>query len=265
MYDLLKVDINENNEQVISGRMLHEFLAVKSRYNDWFNNMLRYDFAENVDYKAITKKLVTAQGNETIYTDHILKLDMAKELCMLARNEKGKQARRYFIEVEKDWNSPEKVMARALVMANKTIDDLKIENAKQKKQIEEFAPIKEYVDTVLTSRDTLTSTQIAAEYGLSAKLLHDLLHMEGFICKSNGQWVLTTKYSIYNYAKYETKTICQRNGAVKTIVTIRWTQRGRRKIHRIVDNLIRKIKEEERERQRKLASIASSVMNDLFS
>lgn len=51
-------------------------------------------------------------------TDHIIKLDMAKELCMLARNEKGKQARQYFLEVEREWNSPEKVMARALKLAD---------------------------------------------------------------------------------------------------------------------------------------------------
>ena len=65
-------------------------------------------------------------------TDHFMKIDMAKELCMLARNEKGKQARQYFLEVEREWNSPEKVMARALNIANNTINNLKLENSMQK-------------------------------------------------------------------------------------------------------------------------------------
>ena len=92
---------NQNGELLVSARELHEALGIKTKFNDWFNRMLQYGFDENVDYIAITQKRVTAQGNETQSRDYILKLDMAKEICMLQRNELGKQFRKYFIECEK--------------------------------------------------------------------------------------------------------------------------------------------------------------------
>ena len=92
---------NQNGELLVSARELHEALEIKTKFNDWFNRMIQYGFDENIDYIAITQKRVTAQGNETQSRDYILKLDMAKEICMLQRNELGKQFRRYFIECEK--------------------------------------------------------------------------------------------------------------------------------------------------------------------
>ena len=92
------ININTNSEEItLSGRELHEFLEVKTRYNDWFNRMVGYGFEENIDYRAITQKRATAQGNETTYIDHEIKLDMAKEIAMIQRSAKGRQARKYFI------------------------------------------------------------------------------------------------------------------------------------------------------------------------
>lgn len=114
MNELLKV--NYDNERItLSARQLHEFLEVGSKYNDWFKRMCEYGFNENLDYRAITQKRVTAQGNETKFMDHEITLDMAKEIAMLQRNERGKEARQYFIEVEKQWNSPERIIARGLI------------------------------------------------------------------------------------------------------------------------------------------------------
>lgn len=117
MNDLLKVKTNEKNEQIVSSRDLYEFLQIGTKYNDWFSRMLKYGFTEGIDFIALTQKRVTAQGNAITYIDHDLKLSMAKELCMLARNERGKRAREYFIRCEEAWNKPEAVMARALVLA----------------------------------------------------------------------------------------------------------------------------------------------------
>lgn len=101
MNELIKIVENEDGKQVVSGRELHEFLGVSSRYNDWFKNRVtKYDFVENQDFVAISKTLVTAQGNQSKYTDHAVTLGMAKELCMVENNDLGKQARRYFIECE---------------------------------------------------------------------------------------------------------------------------------------------------------------------
>ncbi|QRZ34748.1 antA/AntB antirepressor family protein [Lactococcus lactis] len=101
MNQLITITQNENNDQVVSGRELHEFLGVKTRYNDWFEDMVKYGFTENVDFIGFTEKRVKPQGGRPS-VDHALKLDMAKEISMIQRNEKGKQARQYFIEVEKE-------------------------------------------------------------------------------------------------------------------------------------------------------------------
>ncbi|HGA2038443.1 TPA: antA/AntB antirepressor family protein, partial [Streptococcus agalactiae] len=111
MNQLINITLNENQEPVVSGRDLHNVLNIKTQYTKWLERMSEYGFEENVDYIAISQKRLTAQGNRTEYIDHVLKLDMAKEIAMLQRNEKSKQVRKYFIQVEKDFNSPEKIMA----------------------------------------------------------------------------------------------------------------------------------------------------------
>ena len=135
MNNLINVTLNENQEPVVSGRQLHQALGVKTRYNDWFNRMIDYGFAENEDYLAITQKRVTAQYNETTFNDHVLKLDMAKEIAMIQRTDKGKEVRQYFIQVEKDFNSPEKIMARALKIADRKIIKLEATIEEQKPKV----------------------------------------------------------------------------------------------------------------------------------
>lgn len=100
MNELIKVTTNENDEQLVSGRDLHEFLEVATEYKKWFSRMSEYGFSENQDFTRVTQKCHTPGGVQNI-TDHALKLDMAKEISMIQRSEKGKQARQYFISVEK--------------------------------------------------------------------------------------------------------------------------------------------------------------------
>ena len=128
MNELIKIEVNENNEQVVSGRELHKFLEVKSRFNDWFNNRIEmYGFTENVDFVAITKILVTAQGNKSSYKDYLMKISMAKELAMIENNEKGKALRKYFIECENMWNSPEMILMKANQIQGRMIENYKKE------------------------------------------------------------------------------------------------------------------------------------------
>ena len=96
--ELIKVN-KENN--TVSARELHEFLEIGTRFDKWFIRMISYGFEENSDFRAITQKRVTAQGNITTYIDYEITIDMAKELSMIQRTEKGKQARQYFIQCEK--------------------------------------------------------------------------------------------------------------------------------------------------------------------
>lgn len=100
MSELINVK-NENGELLVSARELHKGLEIKTQYTKWIDRMFEYGFEENIDYITISQKRLTAQGNETTYTDHILKIDMSKEICMIQRNEKGKQFRKYFIECER--------------------------------------------------------------------------------------------------------------------------------------------------------------------
>lgn len=99
MNEIIKITKDENGNSVVSGRDLHEFLEVNEKYTQWFNRMMGYGFTENVDFISFSEKTEKLGGRPKI--DHALTLDMAKEISMIQRTEKGKQARRYFIEVEK--------------------------------------------------------------------------------------------------------------------------------------------------------------------
>lgn len=115
---LVPVTINEKEEVVISSRDLHQYLDIQTRYNVWILRMLEYGFEENVDYQRVTQKYDTPGGIQN-QMDYILKIDMAKEICMIQRSERGRQARKYFIEMEKQFNSPEALITRLLQLKNK--------------------------------------------------------------------------------------------------------------------------------------------------
>lgn len=94
----------ENGLNAVSARELHEKLGIKTRFNDWIERMIAYGFESKKDYITVTQKRVTAQGNETEYTDYVISLDMAKEICMIQRSDTGRKFRQYFIECEKELN-----------------------------------------------------------------------------------------------------------------------------------------------------------------
>lgn len=122
MQELMKISC-DNERITLSGRELHDFLEIGTEYAKWISRMFEYGFTENIDYLVIVKNDENHLGGRPS-TDHQLTIDMAKEIAMVQRSEKGKQARTYFIELEKQWNSPESVMARALKMADNKIYSL---------------------------------------------------------------------------------------------------------------------------------------------
>jgi len=110
MYDLIKIEKDESGIQTVNARDLHEFLGVKTKFNDWLiPRIVKYQFLENIDFVAITEIKVTAQGNHSEYKEYHISLDMAKELSMVENTAKGKEARKYFIMKEKQANSPAQV------------------------------------------------------------------------------------------------------------------------------------------------------------
>nr|DAS87891.1 MAG TPA: antirepressor protein [Caudoviricetes sp.] len=135
MNKLLKINTTDSERITVSARDLYEFLEATERFNSWFDRMKQYGLTEGEDFNPLKSLRVQTEGNREVQRevdDYQLTIDTAKQIAMLQRNEKGTQARKYFIQVENAWNSPERVMARALTIANKTIETLKIENSEMK-------------------------------------------------------------------------------------------------------------------------------------
>lgn len=161
MNDLIKIEIKDN-QQLVSGRDLHSFLEIGTRYNDWINRIVeKYDFTENKDFIAITQKRVTAQGNETEFENHLMTIAMAKEISMVANTEKGKLARQYFIKCEEAWNSPEMILARANQIQAKMIEDSTKKIQLLETKIEEMQAKVDFYDDVADSTNTCDMQTVA--------------------------------------------------------------------------------------------------------
>ena len=171
MNELIKVTY-DSERPTISGRDLHEALEVNSNYTTWFNRMSEYGFTEGEDYLAMWSNSKNGNAAETTYSpqkmsalgyelNHQLTIDMAKEICMLQRSEKGKQFRQYFIEIEKQWNTPEAVMARALQMANRQIEEIKSHNIRLEAKIEEDKPKVLFAESVSVSKTSILVRDLA--------------------------------------------------------------------------------------------------------
>lgn len=183
MNELIKVNFS-NDRPVVSARDLHDFLEVGARYNDWFPRMCEYGFANGVDFNLLKNKQVQMEGGRMVtrtVDDAALTIDMAKEICMIQRNEKGKIARQYFIQLEKEWDSPERVMARALHIAEQQLKDLKLTNASLTVQNAIMAPKTDYFDE-LVERNTLTNfRETAKELGVKQRAFVDFLLTKKYI------------------------------------------------------------------------------------
>lgn len=152
------IPINYEGEQpTVSARELHKGLEIKSKYADWFKNMSAYGFTENIDYFTVSKNL--ENGGRTI--EHEISVDMAKQICMIQRSEKGRQYRQYFLDLEKAWNTPEQVFARALKMADQTIAKLKDTNKSLAEKIEADRPKTIFADAVSTSHTSILIGDLA--------------------------------------------------------------------------------------------------------
>ena len=193
MNELIKVTY-DNDRPVVSARELHSFLEVQTKYQDWFPRMCEYGFTEGVDFNFLKNEQVQIEGGRTV-TRHILDaaltIDMAKEICMIQRSEKGKQARQYFIQLEKDWNSPEKVMARALDIAHKQLAELKGENVKLLAENAANKPKVIFADAVSASERSILVGELAkllrqngVEIGQNR--LFDWMRQKGFLIRRQG-------------------------------------------------------------------------------
>lgn len=243
MNELIKITY-DNDRPTVSARELHEFLEVETPYHKWFPRMCEYGFSEGIDFWTFLSESTGGRPAQ----DAQLTIDMAKEVCMLQRNDKGKQARQYFIQLEKDWNSPEKVMARALRIADEKIRLLSIENSKQKQIIGELKPLADYTDMILKNKGLVTTNQIAKDYGMSARALNKKLHELGVQYKQSEQWLLYEKYQACGYTHSKTVEITHKDGSPDVKMHTKWTQKGRLFIYNLLkeQNILPVIEQEQK-------------------
>lgn len=114
--ELIKI-IEREGRQLVSGRELHEFLEIRTKYKDWFRRMVEYGFEEEIDFIRVAQKRATNNLKNPVTTviDHAISIDMAKEISMIQRTEKGKAARQYFINCEKKLKEVKKLSPMELM------------------------------------------------------------------------------------------------------------------------------------------------------
>lgn len=223
----------DGNEPTVSARELHKFLEISKRFSAWFETNSQ-GFVENEDFTSVLSGTVVNNGAHREIQDYSLSVDMAKHICLMSRTEKGKECRQYLIDLEKAWNTPEQVFARALKMADQTIAKLKgsvetltAEVSVKNQIIGELKPKADYYDEILKNPGLVTITQIAKDYGMSGKKMNETLHNIGIQYKQSDQWLLYSKYHGLSYTHSETVNITRSDGRPDVKMITKWTQKGR--------------------------------------
>ncbi|MDV3519251.1 antA/AntB antirepressor family protein [Lentilactobacillus otakiensis] len=225
MNELIKTFKQNDGSVAVDGRDLHDFLEVKERYNDWFKDMQKYGFTENVDFISFTGKRVKPQGGRP-QVNHALTLDMAKELSMIQRTDRGKQARQYFISMEKQAKSKQQLpLPKDYPSALRALADSMEENQKLK-------PAADYTQKMLANPGLETTSMIAKNYGMSTAKFNQLLHKMGIQYRQGKTWLLYAKYQGFGYTHIEPFSYFdQKTGTKKVANTMKWTQRGQKFIY----------------------------------
>lgn len=217
MNELIKVTV-KNDQQLVSARELHKGLNIKTRFSLWVKQNFKH-FEKETDFTSVVTTTDMPNGGTKPIQDYALTLDMAKHIAMMAGTDKGFEVRDYFIQVEKEWNSPEMIMKRALSYANSKVEKLETE-------VKQLQPDADYCKNVLKNPTLISSTEIAKRYGWGAVTLHNQLHELGVMYKQGKQWNLYAKYSKFDYAdraRYE-----------KGPGILKWTPKGERFIYNLL-------------------------------
>lgn len=191
MNEIIKVNYENAEQPTVSGRELHKALEIKTPYPKWFVRMIEYGFTENIDFTLVRQICPTNNPKNPLTTieNHEVTLDMAKELCMIQRSDKGKAIRQYFISVEKQWNTPEAIMARALQIANTRLNLLEEEKQLLEQKIEEDRPFTEHGKIVSDSTDCVDFDEFSKlthrEFELGRNKLFALLRDKSILKKGN--------------------------------------------------------------------------------
>lgn len=222
MKELLKINY-EAEQPTVSARDLHEALEIRERFSLWFSRYADV-FEKGTDYQSVGKPTVVNNGAKRVLDDFLLSTDMAKHISMMTKTEKGKIMRQYFIDLEKAWNTPEQVMARALKLADKTIDTLKEDNKKLIEENEKMKPKEIFADAVSASTSSILIGDLAKllrqnGVDIGAKRLFEYLRNHGYLIKRKGSdWNMPTQKSM-NMGLFEIKESTHIDGNGCNIVT----------------------------------------------
>lgn len=225
------VKVNYDNEQpTVSARELHNGLEVSERFQSWFNRQLQYGFEENSDYVGC-KEFNTLAKQEL--QDYQISIDMAKQICMLQRSDKGRQYRQYFLDLEKAWNTPEQVMARALKLADKEIDRLKADNKVLLEDAARMKPKEIFADAVATSNTTILIGELAKllrqnGIDIGQNRLFSWLRENGYLIRQKGSAYNTPTQRSADLGILTTKetVIVRSDGSTEVKKTVKVTGKG---------------------------------------
>lgn len=178
------IEVNTNT-MTVSARDLHEKLEIETPYKKWFDRMCEYGFTEDKDFWTKMSKTSEVGGRPGI--EHEITVDMAKEICMIQRTEIGKKIRGYFIALEKAWNTPEAIMARALQVANKTLEQKDREIKALTLDNERMRPKEEFFDAVTDSKDAIPMAEVAKvlDMGVGRNKLFEFLRYKKVLQSNN--------------------------------------------------------------------------------
>lgn len=228
MQEVIKVDIDT---QTVSARDLHEQLNIGTKFTTWFERMCEYGFTEGNEF--FPKVGETSEQGGRPQTDYDISVDMAKQICMIQRTPEGKKCRQYLIDLEKSWNTPEQVMARALQMADSTIKKLKDNCAALIEDNQRMKPKEIFADAVAASHTSILIGDLAKlikQNGveIGQKRLFEWLREKGYLIKRKGaDWNMPTQKSM-ELGLFEVKesTINNPDGSVRINKTTKVTGKG---------------------------------------
>lgn len=227
MSEMLKVNFDE---QTVSARELHGRLLIKTAFKDWFPRMCEYGFEEGKDF--CSKLSETSEKGGRPSKDADISVDMAKQICMIQRTPEGKQCRQYLIDLEKAWNTPEQVMARALKIANKTIDSLKENNTKLLADNERMKPKEIFADAVATSHTSILIGDLAKligqnGYDIGQKRLFAWMRENGYLMREGSSRNMPTqRYVEQGLFEVKENNVQNPDGSVRITRTTKVTGKG---------------------------------------
>ena len=234
MNELIKVEVNQNNEQAVSARELHERLGIVKRFSTWWEDQVsRLNLRQEIDY---TPYLQVHPQNHQEMQDFIVSLDIAKHICMISGGENAHSIREYFIQVERAWNSPEQVMARALQYAQNQLDTYKDKLSIAENTVKELAPAAEFGNAVSNNAGGILVrdyVKVLENDGIKIgqDKLFSWLHANGYIYRQNGyksQWIPYKQYVEQGLFRVRETPMSSADHGDWMSITIRVTGKGQK-------------------------------------